>query len=146
MLQTDEDFDYVLAKVPPQGRWRIYGINLPETVLRKVYFERGSSTESGRVMRRFTGNLMRDFAIICGLLFVVAQLALAADDGVIESTKASQDMAPSTDPTVPFWQVARPVYADKDRTAKLYSAIARESALAGQKRVSTSCLSVLTKN
>jgi len=21
------------------GRWRIYGINLPETILRKVYFE-----------------------------------------------------------------------------------------------------------
>jgi type IV secretory pathway VirB3-like protein len=52
---------------------------------------------------------MRHFAIICVLLFVVAQLAWAADDGVIESTKASQDMAPSTDPAVPFWQVARPV-------------------------------------
>jgi hypothetical protein len=58
---------------------------------------------------------MRHFAIICVLLFVVGQLALAAGEGVIESTKASQDMAPSTDPAVPFWQVARPVYADKDR-------------------------------
>jgi hypothetical protein len=34
---------------------------------------------------------------------------------LIESTKASQDMAPSTDPAVPFWHVARPVYADKGR-------------------------------
>jgi hypothetical protein len=25
--------------VPPQGRWRIYGIHLPETILRKVYYE-----------------------------------------------------------------------------------------------------------
>jgi predicted TIM-barrel fold metal-dependent hydrolase len=38
-LETeDEYFDYAPAKVPPQGRWRIYGINLPETILHKVYF------------------------------------------------------------------------------------------------------------
>jgi cellulose/xylan binding protein with CBM9 domain len=59
---------------------------------------------------------MRQFAIICVLLFFfVAQWALASDEGVIESTKASQDMAPTTDPADPFWHVARPVYADKDR-------------------------------
>jgi predicted TIM-barrel fold metal-dependent hydrolase len=33
----DEYFDYAPAKVPPQGRWRIYGINLPDPILRKVY-------------------------------------------------------------------------------------------------------------
>ena len=39
-LETDDEyFDYAPANIPPQGRWRIYGINLPETVLRKVYFE-----------------------------------------------------------------------------------------------------------
>jgi predicted TIM-barrel fold metal-dependent hydrolase len=39
-LETDDEyFDYAPAKVPPQGRWRIYGIQLPETILRKVYFE-----------------------------------------------------------------------------------------------------------
>jgi len=39
-LETDDEyFDYAPAKIPPQGRWRIYGINLPETILRKVYFE-----------------------------------------------------------------------------------------------------------
>jgi predicted TIM-barrel fold metal-dependent hydrolase len=39
-LETDDEyFDYAPAKIPPQGRWRIYGTNLPETVLRKVYFE-----------------------------------------------------------------------------------------------------------
>lgn len=38
-LETDEYFDYAPAKIPPQGRWRIYGINLAETILRKVYFE-----------------------------------------------------------------------------------------------------------
>lgn len=37
-LETeDEYFDYAPAPVPPQGRWRIYGVGLPETVLRKVY-------------------------------------------------------------------------------------------------------------
>jgi predicted TIM-barrel fold metal-dependent hydrolase len=37
-LETeDEYFDYAPASIPPQGRWRIYGLGLPETVLRKVY-------------------------------------------------------------------------------------------------------------
>jgi predicted TIM-barrel fold metal-dependent hydrolase len=37
-LETeDEYFDYAPARVPPQGRWRIYGLGLPETILKKVY-------------------------------------------------------------------------------------------------------------
>ena len=36
---SDEYFDYAPAKVPPQGRWRIYGIDLPDQILRKVYLE-----------------------------------------------------------------------------------------------------------
>ncbi|MGH9505112.1 MAG: amidohydrolase family protein [Terriglobales bacterium] len=37
-LETeDEYFDYAPAVIPPQGRWRIYGIQLPEGILRKVY-------------------------------------------------------------------------------------------------------------
>ena len=39
-LETnDEYFDYAPAKIPPQGRWRIYGIDLPDGILRKVYSE-----------------------------------------------------------------------------------------------------------
>jgi len=39
-LETeDEYFDYAPAKIPPQGRWRIYGINLPDAILRKVYHD-----------------------------------------------------------------------------------------------------------
>ena len=39
-LETgDEYFDYAPAKVPPQGRWKIYGVELPEPVLKKVYYE-----------------------------------------------------------------------------------------------------------
>ena len=35
----DEYFDYAPAKVPPQGRWKIYGIELGDPVLKKVYYE-----------------------------------------------------------------------------------------------------------
>ena len=35
----DEYFDYGLAKIPDQGRWRIYGINLPDSVLKKIYLQ-----------------------------------------------------------------------------------------------------------
>jgi len=39
-LETeDEYFDYAPAPKPPQGRWRIYGLGLPEKILRKVYYE-----------------------------------------------------------------------------------------------------------
>jgi predicted TIM-barrel fold metal-dependent hydrolase len=39
-LETDDEyFDYAPAKIPPQGRWRIYGIDLPEPILKKVYTE-----------------------------------------------------------------------------------------------------------
>jgi predicted TIM-barrel fold metal-dependent hydrolase len=37
-LETeDEYFDYAPARIPPQGRWRIYGLSLPEGILKKVY-------------------------------------------------------------------------------------------------------------
>jgi predicted TIM-barrel fold metal-dependent hydrolase len=37
-LETeDEYFDYAPARVPPQGRWKIYGIGLPGSILAKVY-------------------------------------------------------------------------------------------------------------
>ncbi len=37
-LETeDEYFDYAPAPVPPQGRWQIYGLGLPDAILRKVY-------------------------------------------------------------------------------------------------------------
>jgi len=37
-LETlDEYFDYAPSPTPPQGRWRIYGIGLPDAVLKKVY-------------------------------------------------------------------------------------------------------------
>jgi len=39
-LETDDEyFDYAPAPVPPQGRWRIYGLALPDAILRKVYHQ-----------------------------------------------------------------------------------------------------------
>ncbi len=37
-LETDDEyFDYAPAPIPPQGRWRISGIDLPDSILHKVY-------------------------------------------------------------------------------------------------------------
>ena len=33
----DEYFDYAPAPTPPQGRWRISGLGLPDQILRKIY-------------------------------------------------------------------------------------------------------------
>jgi predicted TIM-barrel fold metal-dependent hydrolase len=38
MLETDDEyFDYYESVFPPTGDWKIYGLNLPEDVLKKVY-------------------------------------------------------------------------------------------------------------
>lgn len=39
-LETDDQyFDYSLESTPPQGRWMIYGLYLPDEVLQRVYYE-----------------------------------------------------------------------------------------------------------
>lgn len=38
-LETDDEyFNYDLQEPPSQGRWRIYGLYLPEDILKKVYY------------------------------------------------------------------------------------------------------------
>jgi predicted TIM-barrel fold metal-dependent hydrolase len=38
-LETDDEyFPYSPGEIPSQGRWMIYGINLPDDVLEKIYF------------------------------------------------------------------------------------------------------------
>jgi len=40
VLETDDEyFPYAIGPRPQKGRWRIYGIFLPDDVLRKVYAE-----------------------------------------------------------------------------------------------------------
>lgn len=39
-LETDDEyFNYGLSETPRQGRWRIYGLYLPDDVLEKVYYK-----------------------------------------------------------------------------------------------------------
>ncbi|MFN8376750.1 MAG: amidohydrolase family protein, partial [Anaerolineae bacterium] len=39
-LETDDEyFNYNIAPVPQQGRWYIYGLYLPDDVLKKVYYD-----------------------------------------------------------------------------------------------------------
>ena len=38
----DESFDYSEKMPPPQGMWKIYGVDLPDDVLRKLYYENAS--------------------------------------------------------------------------------------------------------
>ena len=46
-LETeDEYFNYSIRPAPPQGRWRIYGLGLPDDVLQKVYH-----TNAARLLR-----------------------------------------------------------------------------------------------
>jgi hypothetical protein len=47
-LETrDEYFNYGLEDIPRQGRWMIYGLDLPDDVLRRVYYD-----NAARVLRR----------------------------------------------------------------------------------------------
>jgi predicted TIM-barrel fold metal-dependent hydrolase len=37
-LETDDEyFDYAPSKIPPQGRWSICGLGLPDAILKKIY-------------------------------------------------------------------------------------------------------------
>ncbi len=39
-LETDDEyFNYNASSIPMQGRWYVYGLSLPEDVLKKVYYE-----------------------------------------------------------------------------------------------------------
>ncbi|HEY2251217.1 MAG TPA: amidohydrolase family protein, partial [Planctomycetaceae bacterium] len=47
-LETrDEYFPYAENEFPPQGFWRIYGVGLPDEVLKKIYFQNAERLISG---------------------------------------------------------------------------------------------------
>lgn len=47
-LETrDENFPYSEKEPPPQGLWRIYGVDLPDEVLQKIYSENAAKLISG---------------------------------------------------------------------------------------------------
>ena len=48
LLETqDEYFSYAENQYPPQGLWNIYGLNLPDKVLRKIYHENAAKLIPG---------------------------------------------------------------------------------------------------
>lgn len=56
---------------------------------------------------------MRNAVIACALVALAGATVTAADSAVMQSTKAREDVAPSTDATSEFWRGARVVYAEK---------------------------------
>lgn len=44
----DEYFNYGIEEIPRQGRWRIYGIHLPDDVLEKVYYKNAERVMLGK--------------------------------------------------------------------------------------------------
>ena len=51
-LETeDEYFNYGTSEIPSQGRWQIYGLNLPDEILTKIYF-----SNANRVLNKENGN------------------------------------------------------------------------------------------
>jgi predicted TIM-barrel fold metal-dependent hydrolase len=47
METSDEYFPYAENAFPPQGFWRIYGVDLPDDVLKKIYFQNAERLISG---------------------------------------------------------------------------------------------------
>jgi DUF1365 family protein len=63
---------------------------------------------------------MNGFAklLLIWLLFVT-ELASAADQAIIASVRAAQDVGLDLDPTSQFWQVSSPVYVEKDTLGRV---------------------------
>lgn len=55
---------------------------------------------------------MRYLVSACVLILFLPQFGLAADRALIESTEAREDMPLDPRPDIPFWQAARPVFAE----------------------------------
>ena len=61
---------------------------------------------------------MNASVIVCAVLALFTGVAVAADDKSIESMKADNDVALTTNPTSSFWQAGPPVYAERDTYGK----------------------------
>jgi hypothetical protein len=63
---------------------------------------------------------MRSTLILFALMLMLTGSTMAADNTVLESTKAAEDVTPSTNPGDAFWRAARPVYIDKGKYGELH--------------------------
>ena len=63
---------------------------------------------------------MRFAVTVCTLFLVFTNMNVTnGNDAVFESIRAAQDIAPSADPSIPFWRAAHPVYAERGRMGEL---------------------------
>jgi Carbohydrate family 9 binding domain-like len=61
---------------------------------------------------------MNGLAKICLALMLLSTIAGAADNQLMESTKANEDVPLTTNPGSSFWRASRPVYAEQDTYGK----------------------------
>jgi hypothetical protein len=62
---------------------------------------------------------MNGFAKTLLMLLLSSSMAAAADQAVIESIHAAQDVSLDLDPTSPFWRASPPVYIENDTLGKV---------------------------
>ena len=62
---------------------------------------------------------MNGFAKTLLMLLLSSSMAAAADQAVIESIHAAQDVSLDLDPTSPFWRASSPVYIENDTLGKV---------------------------
>ena len=62
---------------------------------------------------------MNGFAKTLLMLLLSSSMAAAADQAVIESIHAAQDVSLDLDPTSPFWRASSPVYMENDTLGKV---------------------------
>ena len=62
---------------------------------------------------------MNGFAKTLLMLLLSSSMAAAADQAVIESIHAAQDVSLHLDPTSPFWRASSPVYIENDTLGKV---------------------------
>jgi hypothetical protein len=72
-----------------------------------------SAAESESLRRRSREARIVEGVIAYVLVLTVARIPMTAEPAVMESTKAREDVAPSTDPTIPFWCGVRAAHTDK---------------------------------
>lgn len=68
---------------------------------------------------------MKTAIVICAMILGGAWHTMA-QSAVFESVRAARDVAPETDPNLPFWRAARPVFVDRGRMGELHESFRTE--------------------
>jgi predicted TIM-barrel fold metal-dependent hydrolase len=93
----DEYFRYMPTEVPTTGRWYIYGIDLPDDVLRKLYYENAL-------------RLVPDLKLPTGF----ANGETEARTPTMTALHISKDFAPDGDLSKPVWKIAPEIWIERN--------------------------------